>query len=413
MMAEAFFVNSPVGIYLSVPFCKAKCSFCNFASDAFGSSRMDAYVERLCGEIRDARPAAKRMGARLERRADSIYFGGGTPSLLSAMQFRKIFAALREQFDIDADAEMTLECAPGQLAEETLEELLRQGVNRVSLGVQSFVDREAQAVGRLHTAAMCEAEIARLRGAGVTEIGIDLIAGLPHQSEASWRESVERAVASEVTHVSVYMLEVDEESRLGREVLAGGGRYGARELPSEDDAAAWYEAGCEMLDAGGVRQYEISNFAREGHASRHNVKYWRRLPYIGFGLDAHSMLPMGEGAVRFQHTDDLDAYMGDGASAGPLGMLKERRSRTEAEFISREAAFEESLFLGLRLNEGVRMDVLRELFGGVLVASVIPGLTEAREAGLLAMEGDRIRLTAKGRMASNEVFSRLLVPAVA
>jgi oxygen-independent coproporphyrinogen-3 oxidase len=183
-------------------------------------------------------------------------------------------------------------------------------------------------------------------------------------------------------------------------------------VPSEDEAAAWHEAGCEMLDAAGVRQYEISNFAREEHASRHNVKYWRRLPYIGFGLDAHSMLPMGDGAVRFQNTDDLDAYMNDGASVGPLGMLKERKSRTEAEFIGREAAFEESLFLGLRLNEGVSLDALRESFGGVLIASVMPGVEEALEARLLVADVGRIRLTAKGRMASNEVFSRLLVPAV-
>ena len=405
-------MDSPVGLYLSVPFCRAKCTFCNFASDAFGSSRMDAYVDRLCGEIRGARPAAKHMGARLERVADSIYLGGGTPSLLSAVQFRRIFGALREQFDVDANAEVTLECAPGQLSDETLEELLRQGVNRVSLGVQSFIDREAQAVGRLHTAAMCEAEIVRLRGAGVPEVGIDLIAGLPYQSEVSWRESMARAIASDVTHVSVYILEVDDESRLGREVLAGGGRYGAREVPSEDEVASWYEAGCEMLDAAGVRQYEISNFARDGHASRHNVKYWRRLPYIGFGLDAHSMLPAGDGAVRFQNTDDLNAYMGDGASGGPLGLVQSRVTRQEPEFIGREAAFEESLFLGLRLNEGVSLDMLRESFGGVLLASVMPGVEETREAGLLAVEGERVRLTAKGRMASNEVFSRLLVPAV-
>jgi oxygen-independent coproporphyrinogen-3 oxidase len=351
------------------------------------------------------------MGARLESAADSIYLGGGTPSLLSAAQFRSIFAVLREQFVIAADAEVTLECAPGQLADETLEELLRQGVNRVSLGVQSFVDREAQAVGRLHTAAMCEAEIVRLRDAGVREIGIDLIAGLPHQSEASWRQSIARAIASEVTHLSVYMLEIDDESRLGREVLAGGGRYGAREVPSEDDAAAWYEVGCEMLGAAGMRQYEISNFAREGHGSRHNVKYWRRLPYVGFGLDAHSMLPMRDGAVRFQNTDDLEAYMGDQPSAGPLGILQEGKSRRAAEFIGREAAFEESMFLGLRLNEGVSLDALREEFGGVLVASVMPGLVEAQEAGLIVVEGERVRLTSKGRMASNEVFSRLLVPA--
>jgi len=405
-------LNSPVGIYLSVPFCKAKCSFCNFASDAFGPERMDAYVDRLCREIGEARRAAEQMGAMLELRADSVYFGGGTPSLLSADQFRRIFAALRKQFDITGDAEMTLECAPGQLAEETLEELLRQGVNRVSLGVQSFVDREAQAVGRLHTWTMCEAEIARLRAAGVTEIGLDLIAGLPHQTEDSWKVSVEAALASSVTHVSVYMLEVDEESRLGREVLAGGARYGAASVPTEDEAAAWYELGCGMLDAGGVRQYEISNFAREEHASQHNLKYWRRLPYIGFGLDAHSMLPAGRDAVRFQNADDLDAYM-SGDAQGPFAIVKEGAGRPSPEIVGREAALEESLFLGLRLNEGVRLDGLREEFDSEMVASVLPGIAEACEAGLLAMNGECIRLTPRGRMASNEVFSRLLIPAVA
>lgn len=405
-------MKSPLGLYLSVPFCKAKCSFCNFASDAFGPERMDAYVDRLGAEIGDARQRAAKLGAAIGSAADSVYFGGGTPSLLSAKQFQSIFTVLRDQFEVTADAEVTLECAPGQLADETLEELLRQGVNRVSLGVQSFVDREAQAVGRLHTRAVCEAEILRLRAAGVSKIGVDLIVGLPHQTQDSWMESLERTLAIGAGHVSVYMLEVDEESRLGRELLAGGGRYGAECVPSEDDAAAWYEMGCETLRAGGVRQYEISNFAREGHASRHNRKYWKRQPYIGFGLDAHSMLPVGDGAVRFQNTDELDAYMTRDAQ-GPLAVLPRGAGWPEPEFLGREAAFEESLFLGLRLIEGVGLNGLQEEFGDELVASVMPGIREAREAGLLLMDEDRIRLTARGRMASNEVFSRLLVPATA
>lgn len=404
-------MDCPLGIYLSVPFCKAKCSFCNFASDAFGSDRMDSYVDRLCREIAEVRSAAGRMGAEPGRAADSVYFGGGTPSLLSALQFRRIFAALQDEFEISSEAEMTLECAPGQLAEETLEELLQQGVNRVSLGVQSFVDREARAVGRLHTRAICEAEIVRLRKADVREIGIDLIAGLPHQTEASWGESLECALASGVDHVSVYMLEVDEDSRLGREALSGGERYGAEGLPSEDEAAAMYEIACEALNAGGMYQYEISNFARIGHTSRHNMKYWKRLPYIGFGLDAHSMLPAGEGAVRFQNVDDLDHYMKDSSSA--LIVLPQIGERPEPEFVSREAAFEESLFLGLRLIEGVSLDDLRREFGHELIASVMHVVKESREAGLMEMNSDRIFLTARGRMASNEVFSRLLVPTAA
>jgi oxygen-independent coproporphyrinogen-3 oxidase len=399
-------MSSPVGIYLSVPFCKAKCSFCNFASDAFGMEHLETYVERLCEEINQARQNAEDMDAVLGCSADTVYFGGGTPSLLTRDQVGHIFSVLRGQFDISGDAEITVECAPGQLNAETLEAFQRHGVNRISLGVQSFVDRESRAVGRLHTGAECEAEIVRLHRAGVEKIGIDLIAGLPHQTEASWRESLHRAIESGVGHVSVYMLEVDEESRLGREALAGGVRYGAGELPSDDEVAGWYELGCELLNTGGLRQYEISNFGREGHVSRHNTKYWKRLPYIGFGLDAHSMLRTDGGAVRFQNADELPLYMARPSDnlfpfAGPLSARQEK--------VSADAAFEETLFLGLRMVEGVRLSRLREEFGKASVASVMLSVREICDAGLMQMDGDFLRLTGRGRMISNEVFSRLLI----
>jgi oxygen-independent coproporphyrinogen III oxidase len=371
---------------------------------------MQSYVVRLCREILEARNGAKRLGAMLDRSVDSIYFGGGTPSLLSPEQFGQIFKALRSEYNLAGDAEITLECAPGQLADESLGELLRQGMNRISFGVQSFVDQESAAVGRLHTEQQCLAEIARLRAAGITEINIDLIAGLPHQTEQSWRYSVEQAIASSVPHVSVYMLEVDEESRLGKEMLANGTRYHASAVPSEDDAAAWYQQACEAFDAVGLRQYEISNFARNGHASRHNLKYWKRQPYIGFGLDAHSMLNAGATDVRFANTNDLDAYLGDINAAGPFEIVSQAKdsSGIEADIIGREEAFEESLFLGLRLNEGVVLNSLRSEFGDTLLEDVMPALLDVRDAGLLEMDSGLIRLTARGRMVSNEVFSRLL-----
>ncbi len=298
------------------------------------------------------------MGAILPREADSIYFGGGTPSLLAPEQFRQIFKALHDEFEVARNAEITLECAPGQLADETLDELLRQGMNRISFGVQSFVDRESSAVGRLHTAQQCIAEIARVRSAGVEEISLDLIAGLPHQTEQSWRYSLDQAIATEVPHLSVYMLEVDEESRLGKEMLAGGARYHASAVPSEDDAAAWYQIACEAFDAAGLAQYEISNFARHGHASRHNLKYWHRQPYIGFGLDAHSMLLSKEAAVRFANPSDLDVYLNQTTTANPSGLhqLAKLTNANEADIIGHTEAFEESLFLGLRLNEGVSLN---------------------------------------------------------
>src|SRR5271154_901277 len=255
----------PVGIYISVPFCKAKCTFCNFASGVFGAGRMQQYVDRLCDEIRRSRAAADEIGAALPRAVDTVYFGGGTPSLLSAQQFQQVFQQLRGEFDVASDAEITLECAPGQLSSETLEELLQQGMNRISFGVQSFVDRETAAVGRLHTRQQCVEELARVRAAGVREVNLDLIVGLPHQSEESWQYSVEQAIATSAPHISVYLLEVDDESRLGREMLEQGSRYSASSVPDEDEAAAWYQHACAALQTAGVEQYEISNFARPGH----------------------------------------------------------------------------------------------------------------------------------------------------
>lgn len=398
----------PVGVYISVPFCKAKCSFCNFASGAFAADRMQSYVDRLCAEIGAARVAAGRIGASLSQAADTVYFGGGTPSLLTVRQFRQIFDCLRVEFDVAASAEITLECAPGQLSGETLEELLRQGMNRISFGVQSFVDEESAAVGRLHTGQQCEDEVARVCAAGVGEINLDLIAGLPYQTEASWGFSVERAIASGVPHLSVYMLEVDEESRLGREMLEKGTRYHAAAVPPEDAAAEWYQQACMAFSGAGLDQYEISNFAREGHASRHNLKYWRRQPYVGFGLDAHSMLPTDAGAARFANTDDLDAYLN--IDSGPFAW---RVQLPKVEIIGAGQAFEESLFLGLRLNEGVGLDRLRSEFGDAMVRDAMPAMLEVRDAGLVEWNSDRLRLTARGRMVSNEVFSRLLIEVAA
>jgi oxygen-independent coproporphyrinogen-3 oxidase len=410
----SFEMAGSVGVYISVPFCKAKCTFCNFASGVFGAERMQQYVDRLCEEIRASMTAAQNLAASLPRAVDTVYFGGGTPSLLSARQFQQIFQHLRGEFDLAGDAEITLECAPGQLAHETLDELLQQGMNRISFGVQSFVDRETAAVGRLHTRQQCETELARVRTAGVDEINIDLIAGLPHQTTESWRYSVEQAIASGAPHLSVYMLEVDEESRLGREMLEQGTRYGAASVPSEDDTADWYQQACTAFPAAGVEHYEISNFARPGHRSRHNLKYWKRQPYVGFGLDAHSMLRTNAGAVRFANTSDLDEYLGN-TTPTPFRLLESASNIIAPDFdiIERDEAFEESLFLGLRLNDGVDLNQLRNQFGDDLLNDAMPALLEVRDAGLLELNSDTMRLTPHGRVISNEVFSRLLTSVAA
>jgi oxygen-independent coproporphyrinogen-3 oxidase len=387
-------MEQSLGVYISVPFCKAKCTFCNFASGAFPLERLDGYVDRLCGEIRAARADAAALGAQLPDAVDSVYFGGGTPSLLTAAQLERIFTALRGEFAVAPDAEITLECAPGQVSAETLEAGLRLGMNRVSFGVQSFVDAETAAVGRLHTAAMCTEEIARMRAAGLTEISVDLIAGLPRQTRESWEISVDAVIASGVPHASVYMLEVDDESRLGKELIKGGPRYGATAVPSDEAMTEFYAQACGVFGAAGLRQYEISNFARDGHASRHNIKYWRRAPYLGFGLDASSMLRRGLGGVRWSTPDALEGYLEGG-----------EREVTEVDVV---AGFEEALILGLRMNVGVSLEALDAEFGQERVKSVMPAVRGMVDGGVLALDGQRVALSERGRLVSNDVFAELL-----
>jgi len=384
----------PVGIYISVPFCRSKCSYCNFASGVFAREMAAGYVQRVCADLRRAPQTASAMGGILERKADSVYLGGGTPTTLAPEQLERIFAALRQEFEIDPAAEITVECAPGALAPEMQQALVRAGVNRVSLGVQSFVDAEAAAVGRLHTRAAVLDDIARLRADGISNINVDLIAGLPHQTAASWQTSLEETIAANVPHASVYMLEVDEDSRLGRELIAGGTRYHAHFVPDEDATADFYLEACARLGAAGIAQYEISNFARPGMESRHNLKYWTRQPYIGFGLDAHSMLEGPGGAVRFSTPDSLEEFM----AGGPL-------SRTP---VSSRDALEETFFLGLRLTRGVDLKAISARFGVNAEGLFGSTIGELESSGMLEHDGDSLRLTSAGRLLSNEVFQRFL-----
>ena len=385
----------PLGLYISVPFCRTKCSYCNFASDVFSRSVFQHYVDRVCADMERDNPTVAQMGGRTDRIVDSIYMGGGTPTVLDISQLQELFVAIAQNFEVQAGAEVTVECAPGTLSPVVLEALQQCGVNRVSLGVQSFVDQEAASVGRQHDRKAILDDIASLRAAGITSINIDLIAGLPHQTVDSWTFSVEQTIASQVPHASVYILEVDEDSRLGRELIAGGSRYHAHFVPDEDLTADLYSMACERLEAAGVRQYEISNFARQGYESRHNLKYWTRQPYLGFGVDAHSMLPgLDSAAVRFSFPDSLEAYV----AGGPLN-----RSQ-----VSPAAALEETFFLGLRLTRGVNLGQVASAFGEDAIAGLGETIAELRQMGLMEKQGDVVCLTAKGRLLSNEVFERFI-----
>ncbi len=387
-----------LGLYISVPFCRTKCSYCNFASDVFSRAVFERYVGRVAADINQAGETAEQVGARFESSVDSIFLGGGTPTILDITQLERLFVTVSQKFAVRNDAEITVECAPGTLSPPMVEALLRCGVNRVSLGVQSLVDVEASSVGRLHKRSTVLEDIARLRAAGIENINVDLIAGLPHQTAESWEFSLAETLATGVPHVSVYMLEVDDDSRLGRELMAGGTRYHAHFVPDDEATADFYEAACERLDGAGVCQYEISNFARPGQESRHNLKYWTRQPYLGFGVDAHSMLISASKtleAVRFASPDTLEEFVAE----APLNTTP----------VSAQAALEETFFLGLRLNRGVDVKNVAKEFGEAAIGAMSDPISECIGSGLLEREGDVIRLTPRGRVLSNEVFERFIL----
>jgi oxygen-independent coproporphyrinogen-3 oxidase len=395
--------DDALGLYISIPFCRSKCAYCNFASGVYPTNQHAQYVDRLIEDLSAAGEWAGRMGVELPRRVDTVYLGGGTPTLLTPELLKRLFAAMRAEFDFEPGAEVAVECAPGQLADETLAALIAAGADRVSLGVQSFIDREAAMSGRLHCRAVALAEFERLRAAGIANLNVDLIAGLAGQAFASWEESLAVLIDSGVPHASVYMLEIDEDSRLGREMLAGGSRYHAGLVPSEDAIARMYSTAIERLGQAGLEQYEISNFCRYGFESRHNLRYWRRRPYLGLGLDASSMLRAAidgkeQGRVlRSTTTDNLAEYL-----AG--------REPVETAWLTPVRQHEEAWFLGLRMNTGVEVAALQQEFGPAMAAPALEVVARLVETGLLTSDGQTVRLTAQGRLLSNDVFQEFLGP---
>jgi len=303
---------------------------------------------------------------------ETVYLGGGTPSQMAPEALVSILAVIPGH----PWPEATIEAAPGGLNPEKISAWRDSGINRVSLGVQSFVQKELARTGRRHTAEIVEHEFALLRAAGIESISVDLIAGLPGQTAASWSESLDWIARLDVPHVSVYMLEVDEDSRLGRELLVLGSRYGAGVVPGEDAIADFYETAVERLAGLGLERYEISNFARPGFESRHNLKYWKREPYVGFGADAHSF----DGTLRWQNPESAAEYV-----AAPAAL-----DRVAAEPLS------ESFFLGLRLREGVEGNAFPDV------------IEKFVHEGLLERSGGRVRLTPRGVLLSNEVFAEFV-----
>ncbi|MGH9860727.1 MAG: radical SAM family heme chaperone HemW [Candidatus Acidiferrales bacterium] len=418
-----------IGVYIQVPFCQTKCTYCNFHTGVVSPAVYVPYVDAVCREVSEhsrrleaagigAETASKSLAAlgmtgeagianEADASVDTIYVGGGTPSLLEAVALARMIDAVRGAFDCALE-EVTLEADPETITRAKADGWLAAGFNRISLGVQSFSDKELKAAGRVHRRDDIYRAARVLREAGFANISFDLICGLPHQTPASWNDSLEQLIALRAEHVSIYLLEVDEGSRLGREMITLGTRYSAPAVPSDEQMAECYEEAGKWLATAGYEHYEISNWALEtnsrasnppfqrakgwGTRSRHNLKYWKREPYFGFGAGAHSF----NGSERWANAHDPAAYVAS-IEAGRLPI--EQRER-----LTPQQALDEELFLGLRLLEGIDAARIERAYD----VSLLPRLAALRDAGWLEMEGSTARL-ARGRLAvSNEVFVELM-----
>jgi len=385
-----------LGIYIQVPFCQTKCTYCNFHTGVVSSARFAPYAKAVETEIREHRSRLSSAGVALPDSlaaltVDTVYFGGGTPSLLDPTHLQGMLDAVRETFP-SKFREVTLEADPETVVTEKAEAWAEAGINRVSFGVQSFSDAELKAAGRVHRRADIYLAVPILRAAGICNISFDLIAGLPHQSSDSWRNSLEELIQIAPQHVSIYLLEVDEGSRLGNELLRGGTKYFASAVPSDDDMADSYDSARQVLSAAGYEHYEISNFAKPGFASEHNRKYWRREPYLGFGAGAHSFSSL----QRWANAHDSAAYV-QSIAAGKVLI-------EQLETISSSQALEEELFLGLRQLAGVDLDRLQESYQ----VSLKDRFTSLESAGLIECSGSVVRLVPAHLSISNEVFVALM-----
>lgn len=362
------------GVYISYPFCAQKCTFCNFASGVESKSSQARYSHLLLNELR---------GHQWQFVPETVYFGGGTPSLMSPELLHALTAAIPQ----DHLTEVTLECAPGTITRERIAHWKACGINRVSFGVQSFVTGELRAVGRRHTAETVQGDLAMLRDEGITNVNLDLIAGLPRQTADSWGLSLDWIERLAAPHASIYLFEIDEDSRLGKEVLQGGRRYRADRLPAEDLGAELYEVAVERLRGMGLPRYEISNFAREGCESRHNLKYWQLEPYVGFGLDAHSF----DGRYRWGNPDTLSAYFAARELPGGGGCHHMETDPAEERF-----------FVGLRLARGIRPNVEDwTRFAAPIERWLSAGMLERTAE-------DRLRLSERAYVVSNEIFQEFI-----
>lgn len=372
-----------LALYIHVPFCRHKCHYCSFVSYEHGEADISPYLRALGKEL------AQHAG---NERISSIYFGGGTPSLLSAKQIDALLAVIRSLFSVNETAEITIEANPGTVDRAYLTDIRKLGINRLSLGIQSLDDGELGLLGRIHTAAEAIDAVRSARNSGFENLSLDLIYGLPGQTLMSWQETLDKALEMEPEHCSLYALTLEAGSPMRREIEA-------KLIPDidPDTCADQYELAEDLLAAHGYRHYEISNWAKEGRECRHNMVYWQNLPYLGVGVAAHSCL----GGHRLANTSSLYTYLAAFAgSALPVVEMDEE--------ISPELQCAETIILGLRLCQGISLDSIHQRFGIDLLSHYRQQVEEMVDYGLLERADGHIRLTPRGRLLSNEVFWRFL-----
>ena len=387
-----------LGVYIQVPFCQTKCTYCNFHTGVVSPGRFAPYAAAVCREIANHRQLLESAGVTIspstglpKQYVDTVYIGGGTPSLLEPELLSTMLQALRVRFDCTFK-ELTLEADPETIDAKKASQWAAAGFNRISFGTQSFIDEELKAAGRMHRREDIYRAVPILHAAGIGNISFDLIAGLPKQTHASWRQSLSEAIALNSEHISIYMMEIDEGSRLGLEVLQSGSRYSAKDLPSEESMADFYELAQAQLKAAGYIQYEISNWAKPGFESRHNLKYWRREPYLGFGAGAHSF----SGTQRWANRHDAAAY---------VAAISEGKSAIESvDAVTPVLALAEEFFLGLRQLSGIDLNRIERQYGVRLAEKV----GELGSRGMVEKQGNILRLPADKLSVSNEVIVELL-----
>jgi oxygen-independent coproporphyrinogen-3 oxidase len=370
-----------LGLYIHIPFCSAICNYCNFNRGLFDADTKRRYVDALAAEILSS-------GSRPREQADTIFFGGGTPSLLSSQDVSRLIGACRAAFDVTDDAEITLEANPETVSVELLEAFRHAGVNRLSFGVQSLRDDELKRLSRLHGAARARAAYAEARAAGFDNVSLDLMMWLPGQSPGAWLESVDGAIALAPEHLSLYMLEVYPNAPLRDEMA----RARWSQAPDED-AEAMYLSAMERLEAAGLEQYEISNVSRPGRESRHNMKYWSDGEWLGFGCGAHSTR-LG---TRWKNIAATDEYIGRIAAGRP--------TRTDVRRLAPDERLGDALFTGLRLTAGIDLDAVNGRYQADVWRRYGPDLQLFVDEGILEHEGARLRLTRRGMLLANEVMA--------